>query len=201
MTRCRCLITLGGTTRCMHTKHAKYRLPVIESQDCSGCPLKVSTDQDGEPILPGKIQQLKNLAKDAKDVAASGFKTVSRRAYNERIAVCQTCPMQRNNRCAVCSCNIASKAAFAAEACPLAFWDHIPVNVQVGEQLGTPAATPADLKDSEVKTPYVDTDEFHRRTKICEGCQFRRGRRCSGCSCDLYTMARLTKSKCPKDEW
>ena len=201
MTRCRCLITLAGQTRCMHAKHAKYRLPVVETNDCSGCPLKVNTDQHGEPVLPGKIKQLSNLVEDAKDIAKSGFKTVSRRCYNERVLVCQGCPMYRSGRCAVCSCNIAAKAAFAAEACPLAFWEHIPADVQAGEVLGQPVASPADLKSDEPKAAYVDTEEYRRRTATCESCEFRRGRRCAGCSCDLYTMARLTKGVCPKDKW
>lgn len=184
----------------MHAQHAKYRLPVIEQQDCQGCPLKVETNEVGEPLLPGKLKQLSNLAHDAVDIAASGFQTVSRRCYNERVQVCQGCPMYRNDRCAVCSCNIAAKAAFAVELCPLNFWAHIPADVQSGDELGQPVATPADLRSDE-PTPYVDMDEYNRRKGICETCPQRRGRRCAGCSCDLYTMARITNSKCPLEKW
>ncbi len=116
MTDCRCKVTLAGQPRCMHSQHAKYRLPIADS-DCAGCPLKSKT-VDGEPVLPSLLQRTKNLAGDIGNITRSGFATVTKAALDARLAVCETCPMKKSGSCAVCGCTLALKAKYAVEQWP-----------------------------------------------------------------------------------
>lgn len=144
---CRCLITIRGQTRCQHASHPNYKLPVIEATDCVGCPLKIETDEQGQPLLPGKMAQAKHLAKDMAAAAADGFIFVSKRCVDERELVCLSCPMLivGRDKCAACGCSLKAKRRLRAWTCDLGYWDHVPVDIQPHAPLPEASNKPGDL--------------------------------------------------------
>lgn len=126
-------------------------------------------------MIPNIIQAIKDGAK----IAASGFKTVDQETYDKRLEVCNGCEQLAGRQCKVCTCFVPLKAQFEVEECPLGKW---------------PGNQPQPK-------PYVEPEVYHSRIQTCETCEMRRGRRCAGCSCNLYTMARLNSSVCPKNKW
>ena len=199
--KCRCLITLAGKPTCMHGKHAKYRQQVEPSKDCEGCPLKIQTGSQGEPLLPSLITQVKNLAADATKVVGSAGEAVSPTTRNARFLVCQSCPLMRANRCAACGCNVTAKTVFAAESCPLGYWEHLPKDLKPGDPIPEAEASPSELQVQQDESIYADPDTIKGRTSTCDTCPLRHGRRCKKCSCDIYTLARIRGSKCPENKW
>lgn len=202
--RCRCLVTLRGTDRCMHSKHEKYRLPVVQDADCVACPLKVGTDEAGQPVLPSKIDQAKHLSRDMARAAADGFTFASERCQHERELVCMGCPLLSRNkrRCTACGCNLKFKRKLREWTCDLGYWDHIPTDIQVVDQLDAPTVTPAEL-DGEKPLEVLSKEEVEARRKICENCPSnkRRGRRCSVCTCNIYVKTLSPDADCPLGHW
>lgn len=123
--------------------------------------------------------RIKQFVDDAKAVILSGFAMVDDATLDARAETCGACPHYDNGCCGICTCRISIKARFAAEHCPLGKWP--------GEQ--------------PVEQPYVEEATRKARMSICEACPSRSGRRCKRCTCDITTLTRLTKGKCPQDKW
>jgi hypothetical protein len=71
--------------------------------------------------MPPVSKQIFNFLGAVKDfIASPGF--VSKEEYEARIAICDTCPLRRNNRCTKCGCNLTLKARGAAFHCPEKKW-------------------------------------------------------------------------------
>lgn len=183
---CKCNIN----QKCMHPKHAKYSLPIIES-DCEGCPLKIVG-------LPSMLKQVSNFLTDAVVVSLSGLDRVSERARSERLGICEKCPLHEDGRCLACGCSSRVKSEFSSEQCPLKFWEHIPAGMTDGDVLPVPVYSPASLTPESV---YASEETYQSRIAVCDPCRHRNGRRCTGCSCNVYTLARIQKSNCPKELW
>lgn len=184
MDKCKCNVD----QKCMHPKHTKYSLPVIES-DCEGCPLKIVG-------LPSMQQQVGNFLTDAAAVSLSGFGRVTERARDARLAICGQCPLHEEGRCLACGCNIRVKSMFSAEQCPLKYWDHVDATMKHMDVVPRPEFSPRDLVQV-----YASPETTAHRNEICEGCRFRSGRRCTKCSCNLYHITMIEASKCPEGKW
>ena len=47
----------------------------------------------------------------------------------------------------------------------------------------------------------VTEEQYRRRLEICDGCDQRRGNRCTKCGCRLSLKARGRAFRCPSDKW
>lgn len=183
---CKCNID----NHCQHPKHTKYSLPIILS-DCDNCPLKIVG-------LPSSLKQVSNFLTDTVAVAMTGFEEVSPAAKTARLDICNGCPLHADGRCIACGCSSRVKSAFAAEQCPLKYWEHIKSDLSDEDVVPVPVFSPATLTSSSLYAPAQMVED---RNKTCDSCEYRRGRKCSGCSCNIYMLSRLTSSRCPKDKW
>lgn len=70
------------------------------------------------------IQKAINFTFAAAKHAAGGFYLVSDEDYEKRLNICNTCDRlsPEDQTCLECGCNVALKARWASEACPLSFW-------------------------------------------------------------------------------
>lgn len=176
---------------CQHPKASSFGLKPAE-ETCKACPHKVTGSLSA-------LEKASNFAADAVEVILNGFGFVSKPCRASRLEVCMQCPLRREKQCIACGCNIHAKSIFAAEYCPLRFWDHIPANQEEGAVLPTPDFSPSQLRgDNEL---YVHAEKYEDRISVCHECPNRRGRKCSGCNCNIYTLTRLADSKCPKGKW
>jgi hypothetical protein len=183
---CKCNVD----NKCMHPQHAKYSLPIL-AKDCSSCPLKVTG-------LPSPLKQISNFLTDAVAVTMSGFDKVTPAARKARLSICDSCPLYEDGRCLACGCNIKVKSEFSAEQCPLKYWQHVPSNYEDGDVLPVPEYSPETLTGHPI---YAPEQMVAARNTVCDSCEYRRGRRCAGCSCNIYSLTRIRGSKCPKEKW
>jgi hypothetical protein len=181
---CKCNIN----QKCMHPKHAKYSLPIIES-DCEGCPMKIVG-------LPSALKQVRNFLNDAVAVGVSGFARVTERARDERLGICGQCPLHEDGRCLACGCSSRVKSEFSSEACPLGYWGHVDPNMKDTDVAPVPEFSPRDLIQI-----YANSETVAHRNSVCEGCRFRSGRRCTKCSCNIFHITMIESSKCPESKW
>lgn len=72
--------------------------------------------------LPGKIEMAGNLAKALAAHVADGLGKVTTEDLQARLEVCTLCPQRRDDRCSVCGCYLAPKAAMRSSDCPLGLW-------------------------------------------------------------------------------
>lgn len=75
--------------------------------------------------LPSLASRVWNFAGAMTHWAASGFPTRSQEQIEERMAICQACPLLQNNVCQKCGCSVdglINKLAVATEACPDGRW-------------------------------------------------------------------------------
>lgn len=78
------------------------------------------------PAYPSLAIQAANLAGAAVQIAASGGARVSRKEYDRRRAICQTCPSgaydAEQDSCRRCGCWLKYKPRFEAMSCPDGHW-------------------------------------------------------------------------------
>ena len=76
------------------------------------------------PAYPPLATQARNLAGAVGRFVASGLKTVSKREYRRRRAICEGCPLYdaAQARCTQCGCSVAVKPWSKAEHCPEGKW-------------------------------------------------------------------------------
>lgn len=95
--------------------------------------------QGGSPSLLEKgIGFLKAVASHVKDRG----RKLSLEETRKRLDICDACPEQRpHNVCRLCGCNLALKASWASESCPIGKW------------LAVPASSTDEIKASGTKNP------------------------------------------------
>ena len=86
-------------------------------------------DSETPKEMPSMYQMAKNFIGSAKDIvggvmAGEGV-LVSEEIFNERIRICNECPMfeSSNKRCSECGCFMEAKSAFKKTYCPLHKWN------------------------------------------------------------------------------
>lgn len=120
---------------CRHPRvHARGNR--VESVICARCTLAacpcpepriISPDAAPEERQPPPLYvQAWNLASALAAFAADGFRTVTKEQYQQRLAICDTCPERRGTQCLKCGCRLPWKATGRAFQCPLDKWPTIP---------------------------------------------------------------------------
>ncbi len=94
----------------------------IPSWAMGGPHMDVSTLPSGPGSRPSFLKMAYSLTKSMARFAASGFKTVSREANQERLEVCAQCEHHTGIRCKLCGCFTAQKAWLPHEHCPINKW-------------------------------------------------------------------------------
>lgn len=69
-----------------------------------------------------RIRHVMSFAQAAIRFIGDGMKTVSNEERQRRINICNACPMKSGNRCGICTCDLAAKAAMRLEQCPVSKW-------------------------------------------------------------------------------
>ena len=82
----------------------------------------ISRDKKDKPSLPSVIEMTANLAKSAIKHIASGSNASTKEELESRLEVCTLCDHRKDERCTVCGCFMAKKAAWREEECPLGKW-------------------------------------------------------------------------------
>lgn len=75
---------------------------------------------ENQPKLPSTITMAKNLAIAMAKHIADGARRVTVPQFQERLGVCNKCPLRLKNRCTHpgCGCFLEIKAWWASENCP-----------------------------------------------------------------------------------
>lgn len=105
--------------RCEAEKSSRYDDPAMLKSECSAVPRP-----------PGLIQRMKNFVVATSNHIACGGTLVSEEVRDERLAICQGCPLLVEGICSheSCGCPIRNKSAFidklswASSVCPLGKW-------------------------------------------------------------------------------
>ena len=114
-------VTEKGICFCSRCKTPYHR------QNCPEKVLRQCSIQEGPSF---KIRAL-NFVAALIEYYKSGCKKVSKKVYEERLAICNVCTHRKGNRCAVCGCHVQNsmiigKAMLPKEDCPLSKWPIIP---------------------------------------------------------------------------
>lgn len=94
---------------------------VAHTQEDGGLTV-LSRDERDKPKLPGKITMAANFAQAVAKHVADGVTKVDTETLERRLAVCSLCEHRREDRCIVCGCHLAEKAAWRSSECPLGKW-------------------------------------------------------------------------------
>lgn len=106
------------------TEHPEWSV-IYHTHEQYGLTVIGKLDKD-KPQLPSTIEMASNFAAAMAKHVADGLRTVSNEEYKARLEICTPCPQRRNNNCAVCGCNLSSKASLRTSECPLGFWSASP---------------------------------------------------------------------------
>lgn len=81
--------------------------------------------QASEPQLPSTLRMAANLTKAVVKHVSDGMRKVELQEYQNRLNICNDCPLRVKNRCThkSCGCFIDKKAWWASEECPLDKWE------------------------------------------------------------------------------
>ena len=79
------------------------------------------------PPLPGKLAMAGNLARALASHVADGLTKTSPEELESRLLECSICPSRSEDRCSVCGCFLAPKAAMRSAECPLGKWSTISI--------------------------------------------------------------------------
>ncbi len=82
----------------------------------------ISLDERDKPKLPGTIAMAANFTKAVAEHALDGGKNVDADMLESRLETCTLCPHRIDDRCTVCGCFLAEKAAWRSSDCPLGKW-------------------------------------------------------------------------------
>lgn len=74
---------------------------------------------------PNLIKTGWNFVKAVANHTANGFQNVSTEEYENRMLICDTCPLRNASRCTQCNCYLPSKAKWKSERCPINKWKSI----------------------------------------------------------------------------
>ena len=83
----------------------------------------LSCDEHDKPKLPGKITMVSNFAQAVAKHVADGATKVDQPTLERRLEICTVCEHRNEDRCAVCGCFLAEKAAWRSSKCPLGKWE------------------------------------------------------------------------------
>jgi hypothetical protein len=71
---------------------------------------------------PNLFQYASNASQALARFVGDGMKTVSDEVQSERMAICETCPLNTNESCDACGCVLKYKTAARLEKCPAGKW-------------------------------------------------------------------------------
>lgn len=95
---------------------------VSHSQKGDGLTI-LSRDKRDKPKLPGKIEMAANFASSVAKHVADGATKADQRTLERRLEICSVCEHRNEDRCTICGCFIAEKAAWRTSECPLGKWE------------------------------------------------------------------------------
>lgn len=127
--RCRC-----------NNKMVKVPDGCIPLEICVDCPWasrimnEAMLRQSGENVIapnpnfqqPGIIEMGTNFIKSTVKHVVNGAESVSEGVYKERLSICNGCDQRDGTGCRICGCNLARKARWASNLCPIGKWKEVP---------------------------------------------------------------------------
>lgn len=75
-----------------------------------------------KPPLPSVLTMAANFTQFLATHVATGMHAATKEEVEQRLTICTTCDQRNENRCAVCGCGLAQKAAQKVSDCPLGKW-------------------------------------------------------------------------------
>ena len=116
--------------------HPKYfqmweecRGPGQQNVTCGETPsvtpaIPVESKEVPEKKLPSIAKQATNFAGAVVKHVATGMGHVSAEKKQERLAICNNCPLVSKDkmRCTECGCHLASKTSWSSSSCPKGYW-------------------------------------------------------------------------------
>ena len=80
-------------------------------------------DHKTEPLkMPTITRQAWNFTKSITKYVKSGMHDAGKEVFEKRIAVCNTCPWRKDEKCSKCGCFIDIKAKWGTSTCPDDRW-------------------------------------------------------------------------------
>ena len=83
----------------------------------------ISRDPADKPKLPGAVKMAANFSKALAAHVADGLQKTDTADLQQRLEICSLCDQRTNDRCSVCGCFLAEKAAWRSSECPLGKWN------------------------------------------------------------------------------
>lgn len=88
-----------------------------------GCLIYEDRIESRSNEFPTIVQQIKNVVNSTAKHIYTGLKTVPEEVKQERLAICNSCPHYKENRCTKCGCFMNIKAGWSEQACPIGEWN------------------------------------------------------------------------------
>jgi hypothetical protein len=82
----------------------------------------LSRDERDKPKLPGMLTMAANFSKALASHVADGATKVELPILEARLNACSACEHRRDDRCSICGCFLAEKAAWRSSECPIGRW-------------------------------------------------------------------------------
>lgn len=76
-----------------------------------------------ENQYPSVIEMGWNFVKAVGRHASNGFQSVSKEEYENRLRICDVCPLRNASKCMKCNCHLPTKAKWKSEHCPMHKWN------------------------------------------------------------------------------
>jgi len=73
-------------------------------------------------VMPSITKQAWNFTKSLTKYVKSGMHDAGKEVFEQRIAVCNTCPWRKDEKCSKCGCFIDVKAKWGTSTCPDDRW-------------------------------------------------------------------------------
>ena len=129
---------VGGKCTCTN-KMVKVSDGRIPMEICNNCPWASRVINEsmlrptGEQVIapnpnfkqPGIIEMGANFVKSTVKHVVGGAETVSEEIYKERLNTCNGCDQREGGGCKLCGCNIARKAKWKTNSCPIGKWKEV----------------------------------------------------------------------------
>ena len=112
------------------TGNSETREPVKlpEKKSCAACAnqakIQEQTQQELKENLPSLWEQAKSLTTSVVTHVATGMKKTTEELQNERLAICEQCPLliRDSMRCGACGCYVKAKTKMESAKCPKGHW-------------------------------------------------------------------------------
>lgn len=114
-----CSVCQFNNTRIIDANKIRNQLPILTEEEKA----MIAANPNFKPL--GIIEMGANFIKSTVKHVVGGAESVSEETYKERLSTCNSCDQRDGTGCKLCGCNIARKAKWKTNACPIGKWKEV----------------------------------------------------------------------------